>query len=231
LILQIMFLSLIGSLLCLDRVLLQAMISRPIIVGPVLGLILGNPYAGLIIGAIMELFWIDRIPVGIYMPPNDSVVTAFAVSVAVLAGQALGSVSKELMALAILLAIPFGIAARIIDVKMMSWNNALSDGALEDARARNIRAIERKTWMGLGRMYLLYAVQLFILLLVFTPLVIRLFPKIPAPVKTMLSLTYYFLPLLGIGVAINTIKLRGAVPIFCALFLILAAAMEYFHVF
>jgi PTS system mannose-specific IIC component len=47
----------------------------------------------------------------------------------------------------------------------------------------------------------------------------------------MLSLTYYFLPLLGIAVALNTIKLRGAVPVFCVVFLIAAVARELFHVY
>jgi len=47
----------------------------------------------------------------------------------------------------------------------------------------------------------------------------------------MLLMTYYFLPLLGIAVALHTIKLRGAIPVFCAIFLVVAAAMEYFHVF
>jgi len=41
---------------------------------------------------------------------------------------------------------------------------------------------------------------------------------------------YYFLPLLGIAVAMNTIKLRGAIPVFCAMFLIVAAFLELFHV-
>jgi mannose/fructose/N-acetylgalactosamine-specific phosphotransferase system component IIC len=228
---KIIIISLVGSLLCLDRILVQAMISRPIIIAPVLGLILGNPYAGLIIGAILELFWIDRIPIGIYMPPNDSIASAFAASVAILSGQALGNISKELIALSVLLAIPFGIVAKIIDVKIMAANNFLSDQALEDAKARDIRAIERKIWVGLIRMFLLYLALLFVLLTVFTPLVIWLYPKLPLQIKNVLSLMYYFLPILGIAVALNTIKLRGAIPIFCVIFLILAAAMELFHVF
>jgi PTS system mannose-specific IIC component len=41
---------------------------------------------------------------------------------------------------------------------------------------------------------------------------------------------YSFLPLLGIAVAMNTIKLRGAIPVFCAIFLIVAVFLELFHV-
>jgi len=231
LIVKILLISFVGSLLSLDRILVQAMISRPIVLAPVIGLILGNPYAGLVIGAFLELFWIDRVPIGIYIPPNDSIACVFAASLAILAGQALGDVSKELIALSVLLAIPFGIMAKKFDVKMMQANNTLSDQALEDARSGNIRAIERKIWVGLGRMFLLYLLVLLVLQMVFIPSVIWLYPKLPSAFYTMLALIYYFLPLLGIAVALNSIKLRAAIPVFCAIFLILAAAMDIFHVF
>jgi mannose PTS system EIIC component len=231
LVIKIILISFVGGLLCLDRVFIQAMISRPIIIAPVIGIILGNPYAGLIIGAILELLWIDRLPVGIYIPPNDSIAAAFAASMAMLAGQALGEVTKEMMALSILIAIPFGIMAKKIDVKIVESNNLLSDQALEAARALDIRAIERKTYLGLAKVSIFYIVLLFILQLIFIPALIWIYPKLPAEINVLLSLTYYFLPLLGIAVAINTIKLRGAIPVFCAIFLGVAVALEFLHVF
>jgi len=223
--------SFVGGLLSLDRVFVQTMISRPMIIAPVIGVLLGNPYAGLIIGAILELFWIDRIPIGIYIPPNDSIAAAFAASLAILAGLSLGSVTRELMALSILLAIPFGVLAKKIDVKIVESNNLLSDQALEAAKTRDIRAIERKTYLGLAKVFLFYVALLFLLQVIFVPALIWIYPKLPADINAMLLLTYYFLPLVGIAVAISTIKLRGAIPVFCAIFLVVAAALEYFHVF
>ena len=228
---KIILISFVGGLLCLDRVFIQTMISRPIVIAPIIGIILGNPYAGLIIGAILELFWIDRIPVGIYIPPNDSIAAALAASIAILSGQFPGVVTKELMALSILLAIPFGILVKKVDVKIMESNNLLSDQALEAAKTRDIRAIERKTYLGLAKVFLFYVVGLFILQSILIPMLIWLYPKLPAEINAMLSLTYYFLPLLGIAVAINTIKLRGAIPVFCAIFLVVAVVLEFFHVF
>ena len=72
--------------MCLDRIFIQAMISRPIVIAPVTGLILGEPRTGLMIGALLELFWMDRVPIGIYIPPNDSIAAAFATSLAILVG-------------------------------------------------------------------------------------------------------------------------------------------------
>lgn len=229
--LKIILISVAGGLLCLDRVFIQAMISRPIIIAPVVGIILGNPYAGLIIGAILELFWIDRVPIGIYIPPNDSVAAAFAASLAILAGQTLGGVHHQLIALSVLIAIPFGIGVKKIDVKIVESNNVLSDQALQAAKSLNISAIERKTYLGLIKVLLFYTVILFILQIIFIPALIWIYPKLPAAVNATLDMAYYFLPLLGIAVAMNTIKLRGAIPVFCAIFLVFVAVMELLHVF
>jgi len=229
-VLKIILISFAGGLLCLDRVFIQAMISRPIIIAPVIGIILGNPYAGLIIGAILELFWIDRMPIGIYIPPNDSIAAAFAASLAILAGQSLGSVTKELMTLSVLIAIPFGIVAKKIDVKIIESNNLLSDQALEDAKTVNIPAIERKVYLGLAKAAVFYIGLLFLLQIIFIPMLIWVYPNLPLAFKAMLSLMYYFLPLLGVAVALNSINLRGAVPVFCAIFLVAAAALEFFNV-
>jgi len=228
---QIVILSLVGGLLCLDRIFLQAMLSRPIIIAPLMGLLLGDSYTGLIIGAIFELFWMDRAPIGIYIPPNDSVASAFAAALAILAGQSLGAVTKELTALSVLLAVPFGILTKKIDVRMMAFNDRLSDRALEEAKSLNLRAIENMTYFALGRAFVLYAALLLVLPAIFVPTVIWLYPKLPAQAGDALTLTYYFLPVLGTAVALSTIKLRGAIPVFCAIFLAAALVMDYFHVF
>ncbi|MEN6507623.1 MAG: PTS sugar transporter subunit IIC [Smithella sp.] len=227
---KVMLISFVGSLLCLDRVFMQTMICRPVIIAPVIGIILGNPYAGLIIGAILELFWMERIPIGIYIPPNDSIAAVLAASTAILAGQALGSVSKELTALSILLAIPFGIIAKRMDVKIVESNNLLSDQALEAAKRLDIRAIERATCLGMAKLFAFYIVVLVTLQFILIYLTILIYPRLSSEIKAMLSMTYYFLPLLGIAVAINTIKLRGAIPVFCGIFLVVAVALEFFHV-
>ena len=228
---KIILLSLCGGLLCLDRIFIQAMISRPIIIAPIIGLILNNPYAGLIIGAMIEMFWIDRIPIGIYIPPNDSLVAVLAASVAILAGGKLGNVSPELIAFSVLLFIPFGILAKQIDILIIKSNDILSDQALEDAKKSDICAIEQKTYLGLFKVLSFYIIYLFVLQAIFIPLVIWVYPQLPSAIIKMLTMIYYFLPLLGIAVALNTIKLRGTIPVFCAVFLIIAVSLELFHVF
>jgi PTS system mannose-specific IIC component len=172
----------------------------------------------------------ERIPIGIYIPPNDSIAAVLAASTAILAGQALGSVTKELTALSILLAIPFGIIAKRMDVKIVESNNLLSDQALEAAKRLDIWAIERATYLGMAKLFAFYIIVLVTLQFILIYLTILIYPRLPSENQAMLSMAYYFLPLLGIAVAINTIKLRGAIPVFCGIFLVVAVALEFFHV-
>jgi mannose PTS system EIIC component len=227
---EIILVSFCGGLLCLDRVFIQAMISRPVIIAPIIGLLLHNPYTGLVIGAFVELFWINRIPIGTYIPPNDSITAVVATSTAVIAGQKLGGVSPELIAFSILISIPCGILVKQMDILIIKSNDTLSDRALVDAKKNNIRGIEQKNYLGLIKVFLFDAVYVLATLVIFIPSVIWLYPKLNATVISALSFTYYFLPLLGIAVAINMLKLQRAIPVFCAIFLVVAMLLELFHV-
>jgi len=117
-----------------------------------------------------------------------------------------------------------------MDVQIIKSNDSLSDKALEDAKENNIRAIEQKTFLGLIKVFLLYALFLLTVQAIFVPSVIWVYPKLNTITIKTLSLTYYFLPLLGIAVAINMLKLRKAIPVFCAIFLIAAVFLELFHI-
>jgi len=209
---------------------MQAMISRPVVIAPLMGLLLGNLYAGLIIGAIIELIWIDRLPIGTYIPPNDSLTAVLAVAIALISGSATGGVTPQIIALAVILAIPFGSLAKQMDVMIIQSNNVLSDQALRDAQENNLRAIERKNYLGLLKVFFFYGVFMLAAQAVVIPLVIWGYPRLNEPLLKALSFTYYFLPLLGIAVALNMLKLRNAVPVICAVFLVVSMLLEFFHV-
>jgi PTS system mannose-specific IIC component len=206
------------------------MICRPVVIAPIIGLLLNNMYAGLIIGALIELLWIDRLPIGTYIPPNDSIAAVAGTSIAGIAGSMLGRVSPELIALSVLLAIPCGMLAKQIDVMLIQSNNAMSDKAIEDAKENNIRAIERKSYWGLVKVFLFYSAFLFAIQMMIIPSITWGYPRLNETFLKALSLTYYFLPFLGIAVAINMLKLRRTIPVVCAVFLVVAILLEIFHV-
>lgn len=60
-----------GTLVGLDLVtILQAMIARPLVAGTVAGIVLGDPLTGGMVGAILELFAFDVLPVGAVRYPD-----------------------------------------------------------------------------------------------------------------------------------------------------------------
>lgn len=79
-----LLIGLVGALGVIDFQLGSLYINRPIVLGPLVGIILGDVQQGLIIGANLELFFMGAVSIGAYIPP-DSIVggvlaTAFTIS-------------------------------------------------------------------------------------------------------------------------------------------------------
>ncbi len=81
--------SALAGLLGLDSVQAgQFLLSRPAFVGPVLGWLNGCPLEGARLGILLELLYIDFIPVGGVVPPNGTAAAAAAVLAHSVAGLA-----------------------------------------------------------------------------------------------------------------------------------------------
>jgi mannose PTS system EIIC component len=227
---KILLLSLLGGILSLDRLWAQFMISRPIVAAPLAGLLLGDPYTGLQAGALLELFWIDKLPIGTVVPPNDFLVAFLVASASILVGRDLGHVSRELIALSVLLFIPCGFGAQRVDSLIVKSNDALYDGALLDAKQADMGGIFRKHLSGLAKQFLAYIALILVSLSCGVYLLLYIYPLLPEFIVNALSLIFIALPLLGVAAGLNTINLKGAIPLFSALFLSLSLIWELINV-
>ena len=228
---QIILLSLLGGFLSLDRVCGQFMISRPLVTAPLVGVMLGDAFTGLQVGALLELFWIDKLPIGTCAPPNDFLVAFLAAAASILAGQALGHVSRELLALAVLLFVPCGYLGQKLDHLIIQSNDNIYDDILRAAERGDLGGISRKYLTGLIKHFVVHASLIPLFLSGGVTFLIYIFPLLTAPSLQALRLTFMALPLLGLAAALNTINLKGAIPIFCALFLVLSLILDGFHAF
>ena len=69
--LQGFLVALVSALIYLEsRLVGQHMLDRPIIIGPVVGLIMGDPVTGLVVGGQLELVWMGLNGIGTTTPPN-----------------------------------------------------------------------------------------------------------------------------------------------------------------
>lgn len=210
----------LGGVLCMDRVILQAMVSRPVVVAPVVGFALGDVSTGLIIGALVELLWMDQLPVGVYIPPNDSVVAAVATGSAVLAGSRLDhEMTREMIALAVLLVLPLGYLAQKMDRWIAVSNNTLSDRAIERAAGGDARGITGSLLLGLLRTLVLQTGFIFLFLLAGGAVLVRLYPLLSGDVPMRaLGIVFWSLPLIGVAAVLNAVRQRGALPVFSGIF-------------
>ena len=218
--------ALLGGAFCLDRVALQLMISRPVVAGPIVGLALGDFQTGLMAGAFVELLWIDRLPVGAYVPPHDTIVAVLAAAGAILSGAAAGGADRPLIAFCVLLYVPAGIAGQRMDMWLRRSNDRLAMQALDEVNSGNLQAVADRHLTAIARATLLSIAVIFTLLSAGVLLTRWAFPLLPPGAMSALEGVYLFLPMLGVGVALNTINIRGAVPVFCGVFLLLSAAVE-----
>jgi len=121
-----------GAFLWLDRVFLfQSMISRPIILSPILGFILGDVAVGLIVGASLELLWLNAPPVGAYLPNDETFCAAVATPAAFVAAHFMGDAAAA--GLALVACLPVSLIGRTLDTHIRSLNQDLIQSRLDNA--------------------------------------------------------------------------------------------------
>lgn len=110
-------LVLLGAVTFLDRwPVFQTMVSRPIVVGPIVGAILGDPSAGVFWGAVFETIYLGLMPVGAARVPDASLAALVGTTVAVLGR--LDGVEAAVFAVAA------GFAAGLLGERVDRWHRA-----------------------------------------------------------------------------------------------------------
>lgn len=149
---------LVGGLLWLDRVFaFQFMLSRPVVVGGVMGAILGDVTLGLVVGAALELLWLNSPPVGAYLPYDESFCAVVSVPVALTASMASPGMSQGASAgLSLLVCLPFSYAGRALDTKI----RRLNEGLLDRQKGIGEGDVSRAVVKALARAYVLAVVSI-----------------------------------------------------------------------
>lgn len=137
-------------LLGLDRTaVLQIMISRPLVAGPLVGLLLGDPLTGLTVGLLLELLWLCRMPVGASIPHDDTQVAVGATTLAIALSGTVGR-GVGLTLCALLVALPLGKIGQVVERTVRSRNQRLPAAAQRALHHGELPAIERLHLLGLG---------------------------------------------------------------------------------
>lgn len=226
---DVLIVSIIGGVLCLDRFFIQALISRPIVAAPLTGLIMGDPYTGLISGAFIELFWIDRLPIGVCMIPNDTIAAVLIAACSIESGQILGHLSHGLIACAVLVFTPLALFAQRMELWMIRCNERHAHLVVGKIAKGDIQSISQNHLLATFRAWLIPTCIIMIAFPIGLGLMTWSYVRLAPWATRGLELLYGLIPMIGVAVALNTVHVRGKIPIICGVFLVVSIVLYYVH--
>jgi mannose/fructose/N-acetylgalactosamine-specific phosphotransferase system component IIC len=134
--------ALVGGVAAVERKgAFQLMLSRPIVLAPVLGALLGDVQGGLLLGVPLELLFLGGVNLGGNLPDNETLLAAALTAMVVPAGLALRTgVDAPLAALGLALLFPLALFGRRLERVSEMRNAQLVDEAVRRVRAGDASA-------------------------------------------------------------------------------------------
>jgi mannose/fructose/N-acetylgalactosamine-specific phosphotransferase system component IIC len=202
-----LLLSLVAGLAYLQRRALGELFAdRPIVVGPIVGLILGDLKTGLAIGASFELIFMGAQAIGGSVPPNIVIAAVLGTSFAITTGKGIEA--------ALLVAVPAALVASTFELFAKTVSVVFVHGADKYAKEGNANGITMMLWAGNLLHFLAYAVPTFVALYYGASSVTTLTGAIPAHVMNGIKAAGNLLPALGFGLLLNTLGAKHLMPYF-----------------
>ena len=211
--------GLVAMLTGLDRVaLIQIMISRPLVAGPLTGWVLGYPLVGMEVGMLLELLWLGRLPVGAAIPPDDTQVAVGATVLAISMGHLLNLNGMPLVILSVLIAIPLGKFGQVFDRLARHVNGRLAISGHHALMAGNTSSLERYHLLGLASFALASLATAFVIVLSGSFVLYFMAPLLIGAVREAGLSLQYSLVLVGAASLLGTINVNRSISLFCAAF-------------
>ena len=215
-------LSLVGSLLILDRThAFQFMVSRPMVTAPLIGLLAGNLPVGLLMGAMVELLWIHRIPLGTDITPDDTTLAVLVASVGALNFQEENAGKFAPWMFGFLLFLPAAYISPRVELMLRKFNNRLWHGAYEAIQRGRLEKVAVFHWAGAALAFLNSFISLFVWLVIGLHIIRVAYPLVPHSIRVALDITAWFMPAVGVASALSTAPKRRALVLFSLTFVML----------
>jgi PTS system mannose-specific IIC component len=204
-------LGLVAGLAAVERKgFLQAMLSRPIILGPLTGWALGDAAGGLLLAPALELLWLGAVNLGAAVPVHEALGTVAVVGGAILSARRMGTpVTPEIATLAVLVAAPVAFLGRLGEREGEIWNQRIAARAEQELSIHHLGAAARCNLYGLGASFLVSALLApagAALAVLVIPAVLRVAPGLAAPLRV----GFFALAALACAAAAKALRARAA---------------------
>jgi fructoselysine and glucoselysine-specific PTS system IID component len=182
------------------------LLSRPLVLGPLVGLVLGDLTQGVIIGATLELIFMGNIKVGAAIPPD--VVTGGVL------GTAFAIISGKGPAIALAIAVPVSILAEMVISGLFVLRAVLNKKFNQYAREGEYKKVQRLHIISGLLRPLLMGIIILLALQLGAGVMKSFLDMIPAWVQSGLQVAGNMLPALGFALLMNLMFNKTVAPYF-----------------
>lgn len=190
------------------------LLSRPLVLGPLVGLVLGDVTQGVMIGATLELIFMGNIKVGAAIPPD--IITGGVL------GTAFAIMSHKGPAIALALAVPISILAELVISGLFVFRAIFNKKFNQYAEEGNYKKIQQLHILSGLLKPVLMGLIIFIALEVGSNAVKSFLDLIPAWVQSGLQVAGNMLPALGFALLMNLMFNKRVAPYFFLGFMLAA---------
>lgn len=194
---------------------LQFMICRPLVAGPLTGLMLGDWLVGMQVGMLLELLWIGRLPVGAAIPPDDTQVAVGSTVLAVSLAEIGDGNSLAFVILCVLIAMPLGKAGQFFDHLARSRNGRLLT-RIEHALDSGEGCSEYCHLLGLFNFAVASLATYLLIVGCGTPVLLYLGPLLLPSLSPAAGWAKVLFPIIGTAAILGTVNVNRSVTLFSA---------------
>lgn len=193
-------------------------IHRPIVTGPIVGLILGDMTTGLIVGASLEVVFMGMVPLAGAQPPNVVIGGIIGTSIAIL-----GKLDPQA---AIGVAIPFAVAAQAGITLLFTIFSPVMHKADKYAEEANTKGIDKINYMGMVVLFISYFICGFLPIFFGAEQAAAIVNKIPTVIIEGLSVAGGMMPAIGFAMLLKIMLKKEYVAFLIGGFLL----VTYFNI-
>jgi fructoselysine/glucoselysine PTS system EIID component len=190
------------------------LLSRPLVLGPLVGLVLGDLTQGVMIGATLELIFMGNIKVGAAIPPD--IITGGVL------GTAFAILSHKGPAIALALAVPISILSEMVISGLFVFRAVFNKKFSQYAEEGDYRKIQQLHILSGLLKPLLMGIIIFVALELGTNTVKSFLDIIPSWVQSGLQVAGNMLPALGFALLMNLMFNKTVAPYFFLGFMLAA---------
>jgi len=221
--------AVLGSIAYLDRTAtFQLMLHRPLVVATAMGAVFGNVSAGAQVGAVLELIYLARLPVGASIPPDDTGAALFAGAAGAVASSSVGLDAGSFTAL-LLLSVPCAELGKSADRLVRRVNGRIAALTVESVERGDSRAVEHGLLAGVT----LFALAGAALTLVFTGAGVvvgtHLLPRFGPESRMDFAALLPIIPLVGAASIFSCSRTERTAPAFYMTMMAVFAATLFFR--